>query len=117
MYERNKPKWVDARITQEQYEKLMEISAVEADSAYSFGSPHDHFNRAVLSAARVMLDGGNVEKFTPLKQAVEALYYAAYWASDRLSSEEEKALWTAVRDAAGLAPGDSFLHLGPSKFA
>ena len=42
-----------------------------------------------------------------LLEAVRNLYYAAVWTSDRLSTEEEAALWVAVRDAAGFAPGSS----------
>lgn len=51
-----------------------------------------------------------------LQIAIEALYYSAYWASDRLSPEEEQKLWVAVRDAAQLPAGESLARIGPSKF-
>lgn len=40
-----------------------------------------------------------------LRNAVRALYYAAVWHADRPVKEQE--LWTAVRDAAGFAKGNS----------
>jgi hypothetical protein len=46
-----------------------------------------------------------VTEFDILKDAVKNLYYSAVWHADR--SVDEKALWTAVRDAAGFAPGRS----------
>lgn len=45
-----------------------------------------------------------------LARAVEALYYAAYWHADR--PVDERALWEAVRDAAGLEPGQTSARLG-----
>jgi cyclopropane fatty-acyl-phospholipid synthase-like methyltransferase len=57
------------------------------------------------------------QSFIRLKAAVEALYYSAYWASDRLSEEQENALWIELRDAAGFEPGQTIVHLGPSHFA
>ncbi len=58
-----------------------------------------------------------MDKFEKLKQAVEALYYGAYWASDRLEPQQENKLWEAVRDAAELEPGQTGKRLGPSHFA
>ena len=40
-----------------------------------------------------------------LRNAVRALYYSAVWHADR--PVDEQALWTAVRDAAGFAKGNS----------
>ena len=40
-----------------------------------------------------------------LRNAVRALYYSAVWHADR--KVDEQALWTAVRDAAGFAKGNS----------
>jgi hypothetical protein len=57
------------------------------------------------------------QEITRLKAAVEAIYYGAYWASDRLSTEQEDALWKELRDAAGLQPGQTAVRLGPSHFA
>lgn len=46
-----------------------------------------------------------------LRRAVEALYFSAYWHPDR--KVDEAALWTAVRDAAGIVPGQTASMLGP----
>jgi hypothetical protein len=46
-----------------------------------------------------------VTEFDILKDAVKNLYYSAVWHADR--TVDEAALWTAVRDAAGLTPGRS----------
>lgn len=54
-----------------------------------------------------------MDQFEKLKQAVENLYYAAYWQPDRECDAES--LWKAVRDAAGLPPGQSFERLGPPR--
>ena len=43
--------------------------------------------------------------FEGLREALRSLYYAAVWHADR--PVDEQALWTAVRDAAGFAPGKS----------
>ena len=43
------------------------------------------------------------DKFERLREAVKELYYAAHWTPDREC--DDAALWTAVRDAAGLEPG------------
>lgn len=45
-----------------------------------------------------------------LATAVEALYFSAYWHPDR--KVDEQTLWTAVRDAAGIAPGQTAERLG-----
>lgn len=44
-----------------------------------------------------------------LRNAVRALYYSAVWHADR--PVDEQALWTAVRDAAGFAKGNSPIEL------
>lgn len=49
-------------------------------------------------------------KLSALTEAVRALYFAAHWHPDR--PVDERALWTAVRDAAGFTPGASSAHLG-----
>jgi hypothetical protein len=48
-----------------------------------------------------------LEQFLSLRLTAKALYMAARWKSDRLSDDEEIALWTALRDALGLEPGTS----------
>jgi hypothetical protein len=50
------------------------------------------------------------DDYSRLRAAVEALYYAAYWRPDRACAADD--LWVAVRDAAGLSPGESARHLG-----
>jgi len=45
-----------------------------------------------------------------LAEAVEKLYFAAHWTPDREC--DAAALWTAVRDAAGIAPGQTTERLG-----
>lgn len=54
MYRR--PKWADKRISDELFEKLMEIANMEAETFLSFGGLFDHFERAVLTAASKVLD-------------------------------------------------------------
>lgn len=53
------------------------------------------------------------EKYTELRAAVEALYYAAYWRPDRDCDAVK--LWESVRDAAGLPAGQSFERLGAGR--
>jgi hypothetical protein len=48
--------------------------------------------------------------YRQLREAVEKLYYAAVWHADR--PVDERALWIAVRDAAGFAPGKSPREIG-----
>ena len=48
-----------------------------------------------------------------LQEAVRNLYYAAHWTPDRECDAE--ALWTAVRDAAGIEPGKTGEILGPPR--
>ena len=48
-----------------------------------------------------------------LREAVERLYYAAYWTADR--EVDAIKLWEDVRDAAGLTPGKSIERLGPPR--
>ena len=45
------------------------------------------------------------EKFRRLQEAVKQLYNAAYWSPDR--DVDSAQLWEAVRDAAGIPPGNS----------
>jgi hypothetical protein len=45
-----------------------------------------------------------------IKGAVEKLYFAAYWSPDRPC--DAVALWTAVRDAVGIEPGQTAARLG-----
>jgi len=51
--------------------------------------------------------------FAALQQAAEALYFAGYWHCDRPA--DEQALWTALRDAAGIQPGQTGARLGPDR--
>lgn len=50
-----------------------------------------------------------------LRDAVEALYFAAHWSPDR--PVDEKSLWERVRDAAGIKPGQTAERLGPRRSA
>lgn len=54
-------------------------------------------------------------KYYDLRAAVLALYYSAYWHPDR--PVDEAALWTAVRDAAGIAHGKTAEKLGSDRTA
>jgi hypothetical protein len=49
----------------------------------------------------------------PLVAAVRALYFAGYWHCDR--PVDERSLWVAVRDAAGIEPGQTANTLGPDR--
>jgi hypothetical protein len=49
-----------------------------------------------------------------LVKAVRAIYFAAYWHPDRPLKHEEW-LWTTLRDAAGITPGESSKQLGPDQ--
>jgi 2-hydroxychromene-2-carboxylate isomerase len=53
------------------------------------------------------------ERYQNLAKAVSDLYYAANWTPDR--DCEAVKLWTNVRDAAGLTPGQTAKKLGPSR--
>lgn len=65
---------------------------------------------ATLSSAQA----ANFEqRYFDLAAAVEALYFAAYWHADR--SVDELKLWTAVRDAAAITPGQTGKVLGADK--
>lgn len=61
-------------------------------------------------AADIVDPSATDNSFRRLRNAVEALYYAAYWSPDRPC--DASALWTAVREAAGLPPGQSHERLG-----
>jgi hypothetical protein len=65
MYRR--PKTLDKRITDELYEKLMDIANEEADNFITFGSPSFHTERAVISAANRMLEAVDAGKIKPKK--------------------------------------------------
>lgn len=54
-----------------------------------------------------------VNDFERLKQAVEALYFSAHWSPDRECDAEK--LWVELRDAAGIAPGQTGEKLGPKR--
>ena len=45
--------------------------------------------------------------------AVRAIYFAGYWHCDR--PVDEVALWTALRDASGILPGQTGTLLGPDR--
>lgn len=51
-----------------------------------------------------------LEQLKALRAAVEELYFAAYWAPDR--PVDSDALWTKVRGAAGITPGQTWERLG-----
>jgi hypothetical protein len=59
-----------------------------------------------------MIVGLNREKmrFANLQSAIESLYFAAHWTPDRECDAAK--LWEAVRDAAGIAPGQTAERLG-----
>lgn len=46
-----------------------------------------------------------VQMYVDLAEAVRDLYFAAHWTADRPVNEEM--LWTAIREAAGIEPGQS----------
>lgn len=48
-----------------------------------------------------------------LQDAVRNLYFAGYWHADR--EVNEIGLWTAVRDAANIKPGQTGERLGPDR--
>ncbi len=53
------------------------------------------------------------ESLYRLRLAVDRLYFAAYWHPDR--QVDERALWTAVRDAAKIKPGQTGELLGEDR--
>lgn len=55
------------------------------------------------------------ERYHALAAAVDRLYFAAYWHADR--AVDEARLWTAVRDYAGIAPGQTAKVLGEDRSA
>jgi len=63
-------------------------------------------------ALRVEIDDKDAE-IAALRQAVEALYFSANWHPDR--DVDAIALWTAVRDAAGIVPGQTAKRVGPDR--
>lgn len=71
----------------------------------TYGATKEHCAATARIGAAI---GGKVVK--PIEEAVERLYYAAYWSPDRRCDAAE--LWTAVRDAAGLPAGQSRARLG-----
>jgi hypothetical protein len=54
-----------------------------------------------------------LDRLMELKKAAEALYFAAHWHADR--PVDESALWTALRDAARIEPGQTAARLGPDR--
>jgi hypothetical protein len=54
------------------------------------------------------------QRHLDLQDAIEAVYFAAYWHPDR-PVENEQALWTVLRDAAGIEPGQTAKKLGPDR--
>jgi hypothetical protein len=48
-----------------------------------------------------------------LIEAIEAVYFAAHWSPDRECDATK--LWTELRDAAGITPGQTANLLGPSR--
>jgi hypothetical protein len=48
-----------------------------------------------------------------MKSAIERLYFAANWHPDRVV--DAAALWSAVRDAAGITPGQTASRVGPDR--
>lgn len=53
------------------------------------------------------------EALRGLREAVDAVYYAAHWTPDRKCDAAR--LWTKLRDAAGLTPGETAKRLGPPR--
>jgi hypothetical protein len=52
-----------------------------------------------------MTDNDWFQKYVGLSEAVRDLYFAAHWSADRRCNHVK--LWEAVRDAAGIPPGNS----------
>lgn len=53
------------------------------------------------------------DRYYALAAAADRLYFAGYWHADR--PVDEQRLWTALRDAAGIAPGQTTKVLGPER--
>src|ERR1019366_2821615 len=47
------------------------------------------------------------------EEAIERLYFAANWHPDR--TVDADALWSAIRDAAGITPGQTASRVGPDR--
>jgi hypothetical protein len=56
-----KPTNLDPRITDELYEKLIDIAKIESDAAIAFGMFDLCFERAVIAAARETLNASGVQ--------------------------------------------------------
>jgi hypothetical protein len=53
------------------------------------------------------------EKLKKAEEATERLYFAANWHPDR--TVDADALWSAIRDAAGITPGQTASRVGPDR--
>ena len=53
------------------------------------------------------------EKLKKAEEAIERLYFAANWHPDR--TVDADALWSAIRDAAGITPGQTASRVGPDR--
>lgn len=71
-------------------------------------------DEVVVSRHPMAAEADRIEAEGPtLRDAVEALYFAAHWSPDR--PVDAAGLWTRVRDAAGIAPGQTLARLGPPR--
>lgn len=90
------------------------ISTLESD--LSVAEQRNRQQGARIAALEADLDdargraGSFEDAFAALRATVERLYYAAHWSPDR--SVDAATLWTDVRDAAGLTPGETGKRLG-----
>jgi hypothetical protein len=94
-------------------------SPIDAGTSVRDGGTYEESLRELLDFWRTFPGPSNERKAVDLiekmHEAVAALYFAAYWHPDR--KVDEAALWTAVRDAAGIKPGQTGERLGPDRSA
>ena len=58
-------------------------------------------------------DAAQRAALTKAEEAIERLYFAANWHPDR--TVDADALWSAIRDAAGITPGQTASRVGPDR--
>lgn len=79
------------------------IAQLEGQIAALMKTIEDLSVASVASVATAVASASGSE--SKLTDAIKALYYSAVWHADR--PVDEKALWKAVRDAAGFEPGNA----------
>lgn len=61
----------------------------------------------IRDAERILAEKARARAEDPSVAAIRDLYYSARWKSDRLTPDDERRKWEAVRDAFGFQPGQS----------